>query len=105
VSTKVVADQPAAPGVRFLGVGMRGVILLVMLATLSSCKVAEDAIACGASDYWECPLDSVVVESLGANSYAVSGCEKEMHVSCKGPADGCIIKAGSEIFPTRQCIE
>lgn len=84
---------------------MRGVVLLVMLATLSACKVAEDAIACAASDYWGCPVDAVVVESLGANSYAVSGCEKEMQVSCKGAADGCIIKAGEEVLPTRQCIE
>lgn len=84
---------------------MRGVIMLVMLAALSACKVAEDAIACAASDYWECPVDAVVVESLKANSYAVSGCEKEMHVSCKGPSDGCIIKAGEKVLPTRQCIE
>lgn len=84
---------------------MRRVILLVMLATLSACKASEEAIACAASDYWECPVDAVVVESLGANSYAVSGCEKEMHVSCKGPSDGCIIKADAGVLPTRQCIE
>jgi len=76
----------------------------IYAATISGCKQAESVITCAASEELNCPLDSVQVESLGANQYTVSGCGNSIQVSCKGPADGCLIDGTMELFVTKQCL-
>lgn len=78
-------------------------LMFVSVAVISGCKRAESIIACASSEELNCPQSAVKVTSLGANQYAVAGCGKAIHVTCKGPADGCLINESRHALNTRIC--
>lgn len=79
------------------------IIGLSSTIALSGCNKADSVIACAASEKLKCPLKSIQVKSFGTNQYVVSGCGKNIKISCKGPADGCIIDETGKPFPTAKC--
>ena len=77
---------------------------MILLFSISGCYEAKDIITCAASNEWSCPKDEIIINEEGVNRYIVLGCNHNIVLQCKGPADGCVYENGSRSLNTRKCI-
>lgn len=66
-------------------------VIFTLAPFVASCDShAKEVMACAASEDWGCPVEQIAVKGLGAATYRITGCGRDVTYYCKMPGEGCI---------------
>jgi len=80
-------------------------IVCCLFALLTACDYrAKKLMVCAVSQQWQCPVEAITVQSLGAATYRLTGCSHDETYYCKTPGEGCMTAAPNRnILDTSAC--
>ena len=64
----------------------------------------EKRMVCAIAEQWQCPVDSVSLQSAGPAVYRFQGCGRDATYYCKMPGDGCSLDNNmKDVLRPKEC--